>query len=61
MAILTAARGVIASADMANVLSDEKKQQVIALGRLGGAVRLIILDNRRDGVLVPDIYDPIGI
>jgi hypothetical protein len=46
---------------MANVLSDEKKQQVIALGRLGGAARLIILDNLRKGVLVPDIYDPIGI
>ncbi len=27
--------------------------------RLGGAVRLIILDNLREGVLVPDIYDPI--
>jgi transposase len=26
--------------------------------RLGGAVRLIVLDNLREGVLVPDIYDP---
>ena len=32
---LTAVRGVIASADMANALSGEKKQQVIALGQLG--------------------------
>ena len=61
MVILTAARGVIASANMANVLSDENKQQIIAIGRLGGAVRLIILDNLREGVLVPDIYDPMGI
>jgi len=26
--------------------------------RLGGAVRLIILDNLREGVLTPDLYDP---
>jgi len=26
--------------------------------RLGGAVRLIVLDNLREGVLVPDLYDP---
>ncbi len=26
--------------------------------RLGGAVRIIILDNLREGVLTPDIYDP---
>ena len=27
--------------------------------RLGGAVRLIILDNLREGVLTPDLYDPV--
>ena len=26
--------------------------------RLGGAVRIIILDNLREGVLTPDLYDP---
>jgi transposase len=26
--------------------------------RLGGAVRVIVLDNLREGVLTPDIYDP---
>ena len=29
-----------------------------AFRRLGGVVRLIVLDNLREGVLVPDIYDP---
>lgn len=29
-----------------------------AFRRLGGAVRLGVLDNRREGVLVPDVYDP---
>jgi transposase len=29
-----------------------------AFRRLGGAVRLVVLDNLREGVLVPDIYDP---
>jgi transposase len=29
-----------------------------AFRRLGGSVRVIILDNLREGVLVPDIYDP---
>ena len=29
-----------------------------AFRRLGGTVRLIVLDNLREGVLVPDIYDP---
>src|SRR5579862_7680785 len=38
---LTTARGVIASAAMANVLSDDKKQQVLALGRLGWSLRRI--------------------
>src|SRR5579862_7155599 len=38
---LTTARGVIASAAMANVLSDDKKQQVLALGRLGWTLRRI--------------------
>jgi transposase len=26
--------------------------------RLGGAVRVVVLDNLREGVLTPDIYDP---
>ncbi|MGA2417522.1 MAG: hypothetical protein ABSF59_23985, partial [Candidatus Sulfotelmatobacter sp.] len=25
----------------------------------GGATRVVVLDNLREGVLVPDIYDPI--
>ena len=29
-----------------------------AFRRLGGAVRVIVLDNLREGVLKPDIYDP---
>ncbi len=29
-----------------------------AFRRLGGAVRIVVLDNLREGVLVPDIYDP---
>ncbi len=29
-----------------------------AFRRLGGATRIIVLDNLREGVLVPDIYDP---
>jgi transposase len=29
-----------------------------AFRRLGGAVRIVILDNLREGVLTPDIYDP---
>jgi hypothetical protein len=29
-----------------------------AFRRLGGAARLVVLDNLREGVLVPDIYDP---
>lgn len=29
-----------------------------AFRRLGGAVRLIVLDNLREGVLIPDLYDP---
>ena len=27
-------------------------------GRLGGAVRVVVLDNLREGVLTPTIYDP---
>ena len=27
--------------------------------RLGGATRIVVLDNLREGVLVPDIYDPV--
>jgi len=30
-----------------------------AFRRLGGAVRVVVLDNLREGVLTPDIYDPI--
>jgi transposase len=26
--------------------------------RLGGSTRLVVLDNLKEGVLVPDIYDP---
>jgi len=29
-----------------------------AFRRLGGAVRVVVLDNLREGVLVPDIYEP---
>ncbi|MFZ0860067.1 MAG: IS21 family transposase [Candidatus Sulfotelmatobacter sp.] len=29
-----------------------------AFPRLGGATRVVVLDNLREGVLVPDIYDP---
>src|SRR5438045_2850618 len=29
-----------------------------AFGRLGGTVRVIVLDNLKEGVLTPDIYDP---
>jgi transposase len=29
-----------------------------AFRRLGGAARIVVLDNLREGVLVPDIYDP---
>jgi hypothetical protein len=36
---------------MSNVLSEEKKQQVIALGKLG-CPRLIVLDNLKEGVAV---------
>jgi transposase len=38
---LTLAGGAIASVSMSNVLSEEKKQQVIALGRLGWPLRRI--------------------
>ena len=30
-----------------------------AFRRLGGSTRVVVLDNLREGVLVPDIYDPI--
>jgi len=30
-----------------------------AFGRLGGCPRVVVLDNLKEGVLVPDIYDPI--
>jgi transposase len=30
-----------------------------AFRRLGGATRMVVLDNLREGVLVPDIYDPV--
>ena len=29
-----------------------------AFRRLGGSVRIVVLDNLREGVLTPDIYDP---
>jgi transposase len=29
-----------------------------AFRRLGGSTRIVVLDNLREGVLVPDIYDP---
>ena len=29
-----------------------------AFRRLGGAVRVVVLDNLREGVLIPDLYDP---
>ena len=29
-----------------------------AFGRLGGSPRIVVLDNLREGVLAPDIYDP---
>ena len=29
-----------------------------AFRRLGGAVRVVVLDNLREGVLIPDVYDP---
>ena len=38
---MTAAGGSVASRDMANVLKDEKKQQIVALGRLGWSLRKI--------------------
>src|SRR5216684_2581243 len=34
-------RGIVASAGMSNVLSDDKRQQVLALGRLGWSLRRI--------------------
>jgi len=30
-----------------------------AFRRLGGVTRIVVLDNLREGVLVPDIYDPV--
>lgn len=30
-----------------------------AFRRLGGATRIVVLDNLREGVLVPDVYDPV--
>src|ERR1700680_3805218 len=38
---LTALGGFVTSGDMSNVLSDEKTQQIIALGRLGWSLRRI--------------------
>jgi len=29
-----------------------------AFRRLGGGTRVVVLDNLREGVLAPDIYDP---
>ena len=39
--MLTKAMGANSRAGMANILSDEKKQQVLALGRLGWSLRKI--------------------
>jgi len=38
---LTPARGFVPSVGMANVLREDKKQQVLALGRLGWSLRRI--------------------
>ena len=32
-----------------------------AFRRLGGATRVVVLDNLREGVLAPDLYDPLSI
>ncbi len=32
-----------------------------AFRQLGGSVRVVVLDNLREGVLVPGVYDPTGI
>jgi transposase len=29
-----------------------------AFRRLGGATRVVVLDNLKEGVLTPDLYDP---
>jgi transposase len=34
------------------------EQHEEAFRRLGGAARVVVLDNLREGVLVPDVYDP---
>lgn len=31
-----------------------------AFRRLGGAVRVVVLDNLKEGVLLPDVYDPLS-
>lgn len=38
---LTATRALVGSVDMSNILSEEKKKQVIALGKLGWSWRRI--------------------
>ena len=38
---MTPTRGIVASAGMSNVLSDDKRQQILALGRLGWPLRRI--------------------
>ena len=40
-ATVTATRALVGSVDMSNVLSEEKKKQVIALGKLGWSWRRI--------------------
>jgi hypothetical protein len=38
---LTRAREAVSCAGISNVLSEDKRQQLLALGRLGGTLRLI--------------------
>ena len=30
----------------------------LSLGRLGGATRVVVLDNLKEGVITPDVHDP---
>ena len=50
---MTRQRALWSAAGMANVLSDEKKQQILALGRLGWSLRKI---EEATGVRVPESY-----
>jgi hypothetical protein len=61
---LTKAAGLWSAAGMANVLSDEKKQQVLALGRLGWSLRKVeeATGVRRETApsIIPEPGDPTG-